>query len=51
MIGVCTTVLCFVGVLLGRRMGSRLGAPAEIAGGVILIGIGTRILLDHLGVW
>ena len=50
LIGVCTAVLSFVGVLLGRRVGHRFGAPAEIAGGVILILIGTRVLLDHLGV-
>ena len=50
LIGVCTTVLSFVGVLVGRRVGARFGPPAEIAGGVILILIGTRVLLDHLGV-
>jgi putative Mn2+ efflux pump MntP len=50
LIGVCTLVLSFVGVLLGRRVGARYGAPAEIAGGVILILIGTRVVLDHTGV-
>jgi putative Mn2+ efflux pump MntP len=50
LIGVCTFVLSFVGVVLGRRVGARFGGPAEIAGGVILILIGTRVLLDHLGV-
>ena len=50
LIGVCTCLLSFVGVLVGRRVGARFGAPAEIAGGVILILIGTRVLLDHTGV-
>ncbi|MBG6216253.1 putative Mn2+ efflux pump MntP [Arthrobacter sp. CAN_A6] len=46
-----TLVLAFFGVLIGRRVGARFGKPAEIAGGIILILIGTRILLDHLGIW
>jgi putative Mn2+ efflux pump MntP len=50
LIGACTCVLSFVGVLAGRRVGARFGAPAEIVGGVILILIGTRVLLDHLGI-
>jgi putative Mn2+ efflux pump MntP len=50
LIGVTTTVLTFVGVLLGHRVGARFGKPAEIAGGVVLIVIGTSILLEHLGV-
>lgn len=51
LIGATTAVATFVGVVLGRRMGARFGAPAEIAGGLILCFIGLRILLDHLGVW
>ncbi|GAB2464890.1 putative Mn2+ efflux pump MntP [Conyzicola lurida] len=51
LIGVTTFVLSFVGVLIGHRVGLRFSKPAEIAGGVILILIGTKILLDHLGVW
>ena len=49
LIGVTTLVLAFLGVVVGRRVGARFGKPAEIAGGVILILIGTRILFDHLG--
>ena len=48
LIGVTTLVLAFLGVVVGRRVGARFGKPAEIAGGVILILIGTRILFDHL---
>jgi putative Mn2+ efflux pump MntP len=51
LIGATTLVLAFLGVVVGRRVGARFGKPAEIAGGVILILIGTRILLDHLGIW
>jgi len=50
LIGVTTTVLTFVGVLVGRRVGARFGKPAEIAGGVILILIGVNIVLEHTGV-
>ena len=51
LIGATTLVLAFLGVVIGRRVGARLGKPAEIAGGIVLILIGTRILLDHLGIW
>lgn len=50
-IGVTTFVLSLGGVYLGRRAGKRFSGPAEIAGGLVLIGIGAKILLDHLGVW
>ncbi|ROS61551.1 putative Mn2+ efflux pump MntP [Frigoribacterium sp. PhB160] len=50
LIGVTTTVLTIVGVLVGHRVGARFGKPAEIAGGVVLILIGTSILLEHLGI-
>ena len=32
---------------IGHRFGSRLGKPVEVIGGVVLIGIGLRILLSH----
>jgi len=50
LIGATTLVLSFAGVVIGRRVGAKFGKPAEIAGGVILILIGTNILLTHLGV-
>lgn len=49
-IGVETFVLSAVGVELGRRFGTRFGRQAGVAGGVILVLIGTKILLEHLGV-
>ena len=47
-IGLTTCLLSFGGVLLGQRAGARFRRPAEVAGGLILIAIGTRILVDHL---
>ena len=47
-IGVITAVLSLGAVYLGARVGERLGSWAERVGGVILILIGLRILLDHL---
>ena len=51
LIGVTTFVLSLVGVVLGHRAGIRFRGPAELVGGLILILIGTRVLLDHLGIW
>ena len=47
-IGVVSLVLSFSGVMLGGRLASRFGKPVEIAGGIILIIIGLRILAEHL---
>ncbi len=49
-IGCTTFLLSAVGVKIGNVFGTRYKAKAEIAGGVILILLGTRILLEHLGV-
>ena len=48
-IGVVTLLLSAVGVALGRVAGDRWGTWAERAGGVILIGLGLRILAEHTG--
>lgn len=50
LIGVVTFALSFIGVGIGSRFGAKLQTKAEIAGGVVLILIGTKILLDHLGI-
>lgn len=47
-IGIVTLLLSGVGVYLGSLFGSRLGAKAGIVGGVILIAIGLKILIEHL---
>ncbi len=51
LIGAVTFILSFMAVLTGRRFGILFEKKVEIAGGLILIGIGTKILLDHLGIW
>ena len=47
-IGLETFVLSGGGVLIGHRFGSKYHARAEIAGGIILILIGIRILISHM---
>ncbi|MBQ8781259.1 MAG: manganese efflux pump [Oscillospiraceae bacterium] len=49
-IGITTLILAFIGVILGNKFGTKYKSKAEIAGGVILILIGTKILLEHLGI-
>ena len=50
LIGVTTFIFSAAGVKIGSVFGSRYEKKAEIAGGVVLILIGTKILLEHLGV-
>ena len=50
LIGLTTFVISFIGVGIGHRFGSRFEKRAEITGGVILILIGLKILLEHLGI-
>lgn len=50
LIGSITFALSLLGVWVGHRFGARFQKRAEIAGGVILILIGLKILLEHLGV-
>ncbi len=47
-IGVTTFCLSFAGVAIGNRFGSKYKKKAEIAGGVILILIGLKVLVEHL---
>ncbi len=49
-IGVTTFVLSIVGVVIGNKFGSRYKSKAELAGGIILVLIGLKILLEHLGI-
>lgn len=48
-IGTSTTIMAAIGLRLGRLLSQKIGSRAEMAGGVVLIGIGTFILLEHLG--
>jgi len=49
LIGVITFAMCALGVKIGNIFGSRFEKKAQVAGGVILILLGTKILLEHLG--
>lgn len=49
-IGVITFLLSAVGVKVGSLFGAKYKNRAELAGGVILILLGTKILLEHLGI-
>jgi manganese efflux pump family protein len=48
LIGGVSAGLSLVGLLLGNQLGLRFGKSMEILGGVILIGIGLRVLITHL---
>lgn len=48
-IGIITFGLSFGGVILGNKFGTRFKQKAEIAGGAVLVLIGLKILLEHLG--
>lgn len=50
LIAVITFTISFVGVLIGNKFGTRYQTKAEIAGGAVLVLIGVKILLEHLGV-
>ena len=50
-IGITTFVFSFVGVIIGNLFGSKYKKRAEIFGGIILILLGIKILLEHLGVF
>ena len=49
-IGVTTFVLSVMGVAVGHAFGARYEKGATIAGGIVLILIGCKILLEHLGI-
>ena len=49
-IGVITFVLSAIGIHIGNIFGAKYKSRAEIAGGVVLILMGVKILLEHLGV-
>ena len=49
-IGLTTFTLATLGLLIGKAAGTRLGKIVELVGGVALIALGLKILLEHLGV-
>ncbi len=50
LIGCTTFVLSLIGVVVGNLFGARYKSRAEFTGGVILLLIGVKILLEHLGI-
>lgn len=50
-ISITTFLLSFAGVIIGNRFGSKYEKKATIAGGIILIIMGLKILMEHLGVF
>ncbi len=49
-IGITTFVISIIGVYIGNFFGSMYKKKAELAGGIILVLLGVKILLEHLGV-
>lgn len=47
-IGIITFVMSLIGVKIGNKFGNKFQNKAQFAGGIILISIGLKILLDHL---
>ena len=50
MIGIVTFAICVIGVKIGNKFGDKYERKAEVVGGLILIFIGIKILLEHLGI-
>ncbi|SDC07339.1 manganese efflux pump MntP [Williamwhitmania taraxaci] len=49
-IGAVTFMAAMLGMLFGKKIGNKLGKKMEIIGGVMLIAIGLKILLEHTGI-
>jgi len=47
-IGIISFIFSFAGVMAGSRLAARFGSPVEIAGGIVLVIIGIRILFEHI---
>ena len=50
LIGTITFILSVIGTKIGNRFGDKYKSKAELAGGIILIIIGLKILLEHIGI-
>lgn len=50
MIGIITFIISIIGTKVGNKFGNKYEKKAELAGGIILILIGIKILLEHLGI-
>jgi putative Mn2+ efflux pump MntP len=50
-IGIITFFISTFGLLIGYKLGDSLGKRFEIIGGFVLIGIGIKILIEHLNIF
>ena len=50
LIGITTGIISAIGVKIGGIFGNKFEKKAQIAGGIILIILGIKILLEHLGI-
>lgn len=48
LIGIITFIICFIGVILGNKLGPVFGNKLGIIGGLVLIAIGIKILVEHM---
>ena len=49
-IGITTFIICVIGVKIGNKFGDKYERKAEVVGGLILILMGIKILIEHLGI-
>ena len=49
-IGIITFIMSIIGVKIGNVFGDKYKSKAEITGGIILILLGIKVLLEHLGI-
>ena len=47
-IGLCTFIFALAGIWIGRKMGHKFQKSAEIIGGILLVAIGIKIVIEHL---
>lgn len=47
-IGIITFVICSAGVVIGHKFGSKYKSKAELIGGIVLVGIGLKLLIEGL---
>ena len=47
-IGITACIVCYIGGILGKHLGKFLEKKASIAGGMVLVAVGIKILLEHI---
>ena len=49
-IGITTFIISIIGVIIGNKIGNKYQRKAKILGGLVLIFLGAKILLEHLNI-